>query len=413
MTGRAAKVALPVAIIAVAVLGATYMMLTGPKIEQQPLQERAWPVAVVVAAPTDVRPEMRLFGMIVAGREVELRPLVAGRVAAVGANFVDGGVVRAGELLVAIEPFDYRSDAAEYQARINEARANLAEIAAELTSAGALLEQDREQVRLSRRDVARREKLRGTPAGSGKALDDARLALSQRQQQVIARGETIDRVAARAERQEAVIERWTVALGRARRDLERTRLKAPFDGFLVEADAAVGKQLGVGDRVARLIDADRLEARFHLSDAEFARVLAAGGYQGRPARVVWRVAARAFTFDAVIDRIESEIDATSGGVDLYARVAGKGVEGVLRPGAFVEVRVADQLYTGVVPLPESAVHGGDTVYAVVGEHLAARQVEVVARTGREVLVRGEFAPDDRVVTTRFPEMGPGVRVAVK
>ena len=271
MTGRAAKVALPLAIIAVAVLGATFMMLTRPKIEPLPPRERAWPVAVVPAAPTDVRPVMRLFGIIVAGREVELRPLVAGRVAAVGANFVAGGVVRAGELLVAIEPFDYRSDAAEYQARINEVRANLTEIAAKLTSAGALLEQDREQLKLSRRDVARREKLRGTPAGSGKTLDDARLALSQREQQVIARRETIDRVAARAEQQEAVIERWTVALGRARRDLERTRLKAPFDGFLVDIDAAVGKQLGVGDRVAWLIDADRLEARFHMSDAEFAR----------------------------------------------------------------------------------------------------------------------------------------------
>ena len=66
-----------------------------------------------------------------------------------------------------------------------------------------------------------------------------------------------------------------------------------------------------------------------------------------------------------------------------------------------------------VRLPESALHGGDTVYAVVGEHLAAREVEVVVRTGREVLVRGDFAPGDRIVTTRFPEIGPGVRVAVR
>ena len=95
------------------------------------------------------------------------------------------------------------------------------------------------------------------------------------------------------------------------------------------------------------------------------------------------------------------------------RISGDGAEGVLRPGAFVEVLVADRLYTGVVRLPESALHGGVTVYAVVGGHLAAREVEVVVRTGREVLVRGDFAPGDRVVTTRFPEIGPGVRVAVK
>ena len=96
MIGRFSKVVLPLAIIAVAVLGAVYMAKTRPRVAPQPLQERAWAVAAVPASPVDVRPEMRLFGTIVAGREVELRPLVAGRVVAVGANFVEGGVVRAG-----------------------------------------------------------------------------------------------------------------------------------------------------------------------------------------------------------------------------------------------------------------------------------------------------------------------------
>ena len=413
MIRRISKVALPLAIVAVAVLGAMYMANTGPRVEPQPPRERTWAVAAVPATPVDVRPEMRLFGDIVAGREVELRPLVAGRVVAVGANFVEGGVVRAGELLVVIDPFDYRADVAEYEAQVAEARARLTEIGAELTAASELLERDREQVELVRRNVKRRAALLGSPAGSEKALDDARMTLSQHQQQVIARRETIDRLAAQTEQQEAVIERWTMALGRARRDLERTRLEAPFDGYLIETDVAVGKQVGVGDRVARLIDADRLEARFHLSDAEFARLLAAGGYRDRPANVVWRVGTQSFAFDAVIDRVESEIDAMSGGVDLYARIANVDAEGVLRPGAFVEVHVADQLYTNVVRLPEQALHDGDTVYAVVDERLVARTVEVVARNGDEVLVRGDLAPDDMVVTTRFPEIGPGVLVAVR
>ena len=61
---------------------------------------------------------------------------------------------------------------------------------------------------------------------------------------------------------------------------------APFDGFLIDTETAIGKRVGVGDPIARLIDAGRLEAKFHLSDRAFARLLAAGGYQGRSARVV-------------------------------------------------------------------------------------------------------------------------------
>ncbi len=412
MIRRLVKVVLPLAILAGAVLGAGYLRATRPQVEPQPAEERVWTVAAVPAARVEARPEMRLFGEIVAGREVELRPLVAGRIVEVGPNFAEGGVMRADELVVAVDPFDYQADVAEYEARIAESRARLTEIGAELESAKELLERDREQMELAKHDVERRDKLRDTAAVSQKALDDARMALSQREQQVISRKETIKRLAAQGEQQEAVVRRWEVALTRARRDVEETRLTAPFDGFLIDTDAAIGKRVGIADRIARLIDAGRLEVRFHLSDSEFARLLAVDGYRGRAARVIWRIGAQEFAFDAEIDRLEGEIDPESGGIDLFARIDGVGVEGVLRPGAFVEVRVHDRVYRNVVRLPESALHDGDKVFVVVDGRLSPRAVEVVVRSGADVLVRGALAPEDRVVTTRFPEIGPGVRVTV-
>ena len=407
------KAVLPLVILAVAAAGAYLLWSTRPEVAAKPPQEQVRTVATVTAVLIDARPTMRLFGAVVAGREVELGPLVAGRVIEVGVDFVDGGVVRAGDLLVAIDRFDYEAEAAEVRARIAEARARLNEIGADLSAAGRLLEHDREQLELATRDVARREKLQGSPAGSEKAFDDARLAQSERAQRVIERQQAIDRLAAQGEQQQAVIERWEVSLRRALRALADTRLVAPFGGYLVETNAAVGKRVERGERVARLIDADRLEAYFHLSGAEFARLLAGGGFRGRTAEVVWRLGEEAFAFDAVIDRVSGEIDPESGGVDLYARIADPGAGGVLRPGAFVEVNLADRVYPDVVRLPESALYDGGTVYVVVDGRLEARAVEMVARHGGEVLVRGGVVPDERVVTTRFPKIGPGVRVAVR
>ena len=413
MSGRLYRLALPLAIVAGAVAGAVALWFSREPVEARPSEAEVWTVAAVLAESIDVQPAMRLYGTIVAGREVELRPLAEGRVVEVGANFVDGGVVRAGDLLIAIDPFDYEADIAEFQAQRAEASARLDEIAADHAAAGMLLERDHEQLELARRDVERREKLQASLAASEKALDDARLALSLRAQQVIERRQAIDRLTAQAAQQEAVIERWDVALRRARRALEETRLVAPFDGYLVETAVAVGKRVDTGDRVARLIDASRLEAHFHLSGAQFARLLADDGYRGRAAEVVWRIGDSAFAFDAVIDRVESEIDPASGGVDLYARIEGLVADGVLRPGAFVEVRLADRLYQGVVRLPESALHEGATVYVVVAGMLVARDVEVVARSGNDVLVRGRFAAGDMVVTTRLPAMGPGLAVEIR
>ena len=85
----------------------------------------------------------------------------------------------------------------------------------------------------------------------------------------------------------------------------------------------------------------------------------------------------------------------------------------MRPGAFVEVHVPDRLYRDVVRLPESALYDGDTVYAVVDGRLEPRRVEVVVRIGTQVLVSGDLAADDMVVTTRFAEIGEGIKVAVR
>ncbi len=407
------KTALPIAILAVALAFAVFLRATKPDIERNKVEERVWPVSAVTVEIVDVQPELNLYGEIVAGREVELRPLVAGRVVEVGANFVDGGKVRAGELLVAIDRFHYESQIAERDAQLAEARAKQAEHQAELDAERKLIGRDREQVSLRGREVKRRENLLRKGSGSQKALDDARLALSEQRQRLIAREQAIARLGARVNQQQAVVQRMAVLLARARRDLEETRLLAPFDGFLAEPATAAGKMVGTGDRLARLIDANRLEARFHVSDDEFGRLVRTGHLRGRSASVIWRTESQDFVFSARIERSSSEIRAASGGVDLFARIAQTGLDTLLRPGVFVEIRIKDLLFEKVVRLPASALHGGDTVYAMVAGRLDARKVRLVARVGNDVLVRGPLKPNEKVITTAFAEVGPGVRVDVR
>ena len=419
LSARSFKIAVPIAILAMAGLGSYLLWATRPEVAAKPARELARTVAAEAVEYIDIRPSMRLYGSIVAGREVDLRPLVAGRIVEIGDAFADGGILRAGDLIVAIDPFDAQADVAEFRARVAETRAGLSEIAADLAAAGELLDHDREQTELARRDVERRERLQGTAASSVKSLDDSRLALSRSLQQVIQRRQSIARLTAQAEQRQAVLDRWRVSLSRAKRDLAETRLTAPFDGFLVDTDAGVGKRVGLGDRIARLIDANRLEARFHLSNGEYARLLAGGDYRGRDAEVMWRIGDATYDFKAVIDRVDGEIDAQSGGIELYARILGHGADGILRPGAFVEVILGDRLFRDVVRLPESALHddgsggGGERVYVVIDGRLEARSVEILLRVGNYVLLRGTLEDGERVVVTRLPEIGPGLLVTVR
>ena len=156
----------------------------------------------------------------------------------------------------------------------------------------------------------------------------------------------------------------------AERDLSNTRLVAPFDGYLTSISAALGKRLGVNDRVVRLLDQAQLDIQIHLSDADYGRLVSsAAGLRGRPVDVTWRAGDRNFPFRAVIQRADGEVDAASGGVRVYARIEHDAAALPLRPGAFVEVRIPDRVYRGATQLPETALVGGDTVYAVVDGRL--------------------------------------------
>ena len=182
------RIGAPVVVLAVAVAGFFYLRATKPETAPKPAQERIWPVATVVAAPQDFEPEIKAFGQIFAGRQVELRPLVEGRVVETGLSFVEGGIVATGELLIAIDPFDYENASQERRAQVDEARARLGEIQAARKGALKLRVRDKEQVVLRQRDVARRRRRAARGAGSEKALDDVRLALSEARQRLIERG---------------------------------------------------------------------------------------------------------------------------------------------------------------------------------------------------------------------------------
>ncbi|SVE13478.1 uncharacterized protein METZ01_LOCUS466332, partial [marine metagenome] len=244
-----------------------------------------------------------------------MRALVAGQIVAVGENFVDGGWVREGDLLAQIDPFEFDAAVASGEAQVLEAGARLTEIGAQIDAELSNLTYGREQLEIAERELQRREVLANDKVVSEKALDDARLERNERARTVALSERNLQMLHASAERQQAVIAQTEVALRRARRDLRNTRLLAPFDGFLTETGAAIGKSLPVNGQVARLIDLSQLEAKFHLSDDEFGRLVhPLEGLLKRPARVVWRVGTELFRYDAEVARVEAEIDAASGGI---------------------------------------------------------------------------------------------------
>jgi multidrug efflux system membrane fusion protein len=412
IVGVAVKTLVPIVILGVAGLAFGYLRATRPQVKTTPIQERVWLVGAVTAKRTTVRPTLVLYGKIVAGREVELRPLVAGPVIRVGASFADGGLVRKGDALVVIDPFEYHVAVIERTAQLVEARAKLRQIKTDLTAEQSMIKFDTQQIAIRRRDLARRVDLLKRRSGTEKSLDDARWSLNEQERQLANRRKTIESLQSQAVQQQAAIDRAEVALRRAQRDLHDTTLKAPFDGVLREISIAVGKRVGVGDKVARLSDAGWLEADFQVTDRQYGRLVASGSVVGRKVVVIWKAGDKTFRYPATIRRVSGRVASDSGGIDLFARLDHTDLKTVLRPGVFVQVQLADVPYVAVFRLPDEAVQAGNIVYVVKNGRLQARTVKIVGRIDNDVLVRGALTPGERVVARLFPEIGPGVRVQV-
>ncbi|MBT8444056.1 MAG: efflux RND transporter periplasmic adaptor subunit [Gammaproteobacteria bacterium] len=375
---RLRSIGLPTLIFAGTLVLISFLMATRPRLEVIEAPERTWYVDVAIAEHGRIQPHLKLFGEVVAGRRSELRPAVSGIMVEIGENFREGSYVRKGELLVQIDPFDYRTDLAEQKSMLKESKVKL---------------------EMMRRDLERAKELYAAKNVSEQFLDGAELDVAQ---------------------QEAIVEQREIGVRRAERDLQETRLVAPFDGVVHNVNAALGKNFsGFGaDMVGEVIDTGQIEVRFSLSNAQYGRLVDGGeSIIGLPARVNWTVGDSVFEYDAEIKRVGAEIASTTGGVEAYAVIVPGAGQTLLRPGAFVSVNVPDRPFDNALRAPDTALYGEDLVYVIEDDRLAARRIEILGYAGNDVLFRSVGAPairdGDRIVTTQLREAGPGAKVAVK
>jgi len=408
---RNAKKLVPLSVLGFALLIAWIFKLTQPEIKPAPPSERAWPVSVIPATLTKIVPTRKYYGTIIPAGEIEIRAELTGRILEVNQNFLDGGKINKSALLFSIDPFSFLTRLGERDAELVEARERLAELRIEQSSSKSLLAQNKEQLAIRKRELTRREKLFRRNTIPEKSLDEARLLLNDTQQRVTTGSRDVKKLGANIKKQIAAITRGELAVETARRDVSDTKHYAPFDGFLTDVSAAAGRYVTKGEKLARLIQADKLEVKFHLGTSQFGQILDDQGLVGKPIKIKWRGNQRV-VYEGIISRIESVIDASKGGVSLFAQINDLDLRTKLRAGAFVEVFLEGQAFQSVIKIPETAVHDG-FVYTVSNKRLKRHPVKIKALIDDKLIISGTFSPEDQIVTNTFNGIGPGIKVTVR
>jgi RND family efflux transporter MFP subunit len=407
------KLLITVVVVISAVGGFLYLKSTKPKVVQKNVAEKVWPVKAVDVRFATHRPVLQLYGEILAGRKVQLRSLVAGKIIKTSDNLRNGAAINAGEVLLRIDPFNYEGAVIEARARLKEAESKLDEIYATIALENAVLKQAQTQLDLAELDLERAETLVRKSTVSKKIADDRKLIVSQRRQSAEQHFNNLKVYNARASQQKAVIDRLKWSLRKSERQLADASLKAPFSAYVSDVNVEIGQVVGANDRVATLLDKSWLEVKFTISDNQYGRITdSEGTVIGKQITIQWNVGGNPLLYKATIERVGAEISASSGGVEVYARVKNKteDKDAPLRSGAFVEVMMPDREYENVASLPQTAIFGKDTVFIIRDGRLSERKVELVGASDQIILVRGDLQEGEKVLVSKLSKVGEGLRV---
>ena len=374
-----------IAILASAVGGAFVMIQT----RAAPTQlEREIPVLLVDAI--EARREPVIFrvntqGAVTPRTESILVSEVSGQIVEVASNYVSGGFFHKGELLLRIDPRNYQS-------ALKSAQANVARVQTQVAKENALANFALDDWKT----------LRDLNASTGPISD---LAL-RKPQLAEAIAESISAEA---------------ALEKAQEDLNRTSIRAPYDGMVQEKRADVGQYVNTGSQLALVFATDYAEIRLPITQRELALVdlpSADGSSLPLPVTLTSQVGKIQHTWQGLIVRSEGVFDSASRVLYVVAQVEDpynqNGQDGEpLRIGTFVTANIQGRFGGELFTIPRHALQRGETLW-IIDEHqkIYPTDVQIVSTDEEYAYVDGGLINGDRYTITPIDQPLPGMPVRV-
>ncbi len=344
-------------IVLSAVIGVVgYRISLNQQTPTTPSVQRATQVVVAPVKREDFKAGWQAVGRVVAKSSVELKPRVEGQIARI--LFKEGALVTAGQVLIELDDSDYRNKWQQAKAVLAHDQALLKKAQADLARATVLLQK--------------------------KFISEADMNSAQAAEQSAA----------------ALVQQDNASLDIASRNLEYTRIKAPFSGRVGAHLVSVGATVQAYSTVlTSLNQLDPIAVSFslpekNLSDLQLA--LRKGGLE-----VTAQVNADTLTEQrhGQVSFLDNNVDSSSGSVALKADFANP--HGEWLPGQYITVKLAPRTLSQVLVVPSQALQQGPEglqLFVVIKGIAQKIAVEELATNDGWSAIQGELQQGDLVVT---------------
>ncbi|WP_457675387.1 efflux RND transporter periplasmic adaptor subunit [Thiolapillus sp.] len=408
---RLRRLLLPLLIIAVAVGVFAILKATRPHGKAIEVKEKSWPVAAQPVELGTWPTNILLYGAVDALNFSVLTAALSADVRQV--HVIEGSQVREGDLLIELDDADAQLDVQLAEADLAKARAAIAAQESRHQADLQALPSERKLYQLVQAEVKRLQDLSRKQVGSRSALDAARQSAARQAISIARIEESIRTHESRILELEAARARAEAALEKARLQLARTRILAPFDGRVTRVYVARGHRVNLGGRLLDLFENDSLMFRAMLPAiyvpqvrqalADKAALEVSGSVDGRELK-------------GHLISLGAEVRQGSGGVEaLFLIDQG---QDWLQKGRVLQLRLTLPDQENVLPVPFEALYGSNKVYVIDDENrLRPVKVERVGEIwrdgGNQVLIRSpELKNGQRLLVTQLPNAVESLLVKV-
>ncbi len=384
------KFILPPIVLASLVWFAWYLIQLRPDPKPREIKREAPYVEVIVAQSKSMPATLESHGVVRPHTRTTLIAEVPGIIEGVAPfqeeklapSFRAGGFFKKNDLLVKIEEVDLLSAVAEAKANVSRAKLQL----------------------VQEKELAEQAKSEWGDRDWSKASE------------LVRRIPQIRKV-------EAEINAAEAQLKQALKNLDRSRVLAPFDGRIIRTMVDRGQGVGGGSSaaLAEVYALDAAEIDLSLSQKEIAFLGFVDGLSNNSSIKVDTLDSEGNPIHrGFLDRSQGMVDPKTRLTNFVARIdncfpnpfSKTQVSSPLSLGQFVSLRLTGKKIPAFV-LPESAFRDLETVLVVDQENrLHPRKVEVLHRTNRQVWVGKGLMNEDRVCTTPIEIISEGMKVRV-
>lgn len=381
------------AILLGGILVTTLIFSTEPEAQSEGASiETAILVDVVDAEKGTFAPTIVATGTVQPVEDVNLSPLVSGQIIRRDPAFTPGGFVKKGEVLLQIDPSDYRNTLELRKSELLQSETALA------------TEMGRQQIAEQDLQLINNDSLFGDNP------------LSDNETQLVLRKPQLNAV-------KANIEAARASKNQAQLNLERTTIRAPFDAHILSQNVTVGSQVAQGDNLGRIVGTDSywVTATVPVSRLQYLKFPESNTEKGSIVHIenssAWPSGAQR---EGYLDRQIGALDNQTRLARVLVRVEDPLATAEelkeapkLMIGTFVEVNIQADSIPDVIRINRDLVRTNQTAWVMKDNLLEIRELDIILTDNQYAYVQSGLSDGDKIVTTNLSTVTNGIELRTR